>query len=63
MHDDGSQNTPLREHLAKIEAAQAREHMAPILKEMESAAWTINRSARTVEEAVFSFRHHKRELC
>ena len=62
MHDDRSQSTPLRERLAKIEADQVREHRTPILWEMESAARTISRSASEVEQAVFSFQRHKREL-
>ena len=52
----------MRERLAKIEAAQVREHMTPILREMESASRTISRSAREVEQAMFSFQRHKREL-
>ena len=62
MHDDHSQSTPLRERLAKIEAAQVREQMTPILREMESASRMISRSASAVEQAVFSFQRHKREL-
>ena len=52
----------MRERLAKIEAEQVREHMAPILREMESAARMISRSAREAEQAMFSFQRHKREL-
>ena len=62
MHDDHSPSTRLRERLAEIEAAQVREHMAPVLREMESASRMISRSARVVEQSVFSFQRHKREL-
>ena len=62
MHEDPSPNTPLRERLAKIEADQVREHMTPILREMESASRTISYSASEAQQAVFSFQRHKREL-
>ena len=62
MHDDHSPSTPLRERLAKIEAAQVREHMTPILREMESASRMISRSASQAQQSVFSFQRHKREL-
>ena len=62
MNDDHSQITPLRERLAEIEAAQVREHMSPIMREMESASRMISRSAKQAEQSVFSFQRYKREL-
>ena len=45
------ESTPLRERIAKIEAAEAREHMAPVLAELQQSGRLINACARNVEEA------------